>query len=335
MNPAEVICTLLIVVATLAIVAKKVELPYPVLLVIGGLALGFVPGLPAVQLSPDIVFLFLLPPLLYPAAVFTSWRDFRANLRPILFLAIGLVLLTTVVVAAVAHALTGLPWPAAFVLGAIISPPDAVAATAITSRLRVPRKIVTVLDGESLVNDATALVAYRFAIAAMMSGTFSPSEAIERFFLVALGGTGIGLAVGWIVSKVQHRLDDPPVQMTISLLTPFAAYIPAERLHLSGVLAVVASGLYVGWRGPQILTARTRLNIYVFWEMMVFLLNGLIFVLIGLQLPRILHTSSGQSLRQLIWESILISCAAIIVRIGWVFASTSGMRLINAVLREN
>ena len=240
MNQAEIICTLLIVVAALAILAKKVELPYPVLLVIGGLALGFVPGLPVMELQPDVVFLFLLPPLLYPAAVFTSWRDFRANLRPILLLAIGLVLLTTAFVAIVTHALTGLPWPAAFVLGAIISPPDAVAATAITSRLRVPRMIVTVLDGESLVNDATALVAYRFAIAAMMSGTFSLPEAVGRFLLVAVGGTGIGLAVGWLVAQVQHRLDDPPVQMTISLLTPFAAYIPAERLHLSGVLAVVA-----------------------------------------------------------------------------------------------
>jgi len=334
MNQAEVICTLLIVVASLAIVAKKAELPYPVLLVIGGLALGFVPGLPAVQLRPEIVFLFLLPPLLYPAAVFTSWRDFRASLRPILLLAIGLVLLTTVVVAAVAHALTGLPWPAAFVLGAIISPPDAVAATAITSRLRVPRGIVTVLDGESLVNDATALVAYRFAIAAMMSGTFSLPEAIGRFALVALGGTSIGLAVGWLASQVQRRLDDPPVQMTISLLTPFAAYIPAERLHVSGVLAVVAAGLFLGWQGPQILTARTRLNIYVFWEMVVFLLNGLIFVLIGLQLPRILHTPSSHSLKRLVWQGALISCAAIFVRIAWVFASTNGLRLISITLRR-
>jgi monovalent cation/hydrogen antiporter len=329
MNQAEIICTLLIVVAALAILAKKVELPYPVLLVIGGLALGFVPGLPAMQLEPDVVFLFLLPPLLYPAAVFTSWRDFRANLRPILLLAIGLVLLTTAFVAIVTHALTGLPWPAAFILGAIISPPDAVAATAITSRLRVPRGIVTVLDGESLVNDATALVAYRFAIAAMMSGTFSLPEAVGRFFLVAVGGTGIGLAVGWLNAQVQRRLDDPPVQMTISLLTPFAAYIPAERLHLSGVLAVVAAGLFIGWRGPQILTARTRLNIYVFWEMMVFLLNGLVFVLIGLQLPRILHTLSGRSLKQLIWQGALISFAAIFIRIAWVFTSTNLLRLVH------
>ena len=177
MNKAEIICTLLIVVAALAMLAKKLALPYPVLLVIGGLALGLVPGLPAVQLEPDMVFLFLLPPLIYPAAVFTSWRDFRADLTPLLLLAIGLVLFTTAFVAVVAHALTGLPWATAFVLGAIISPTDAVAATAIADRLRVPRRIVTILEGESLVNDATALVAYRFAIAAMMSGSFSLSEA--------------------------------------------------------------------------------------------------------------------------------------------------------------
>jgi Na+/H+ antiporter len=334
MNQAEVIWTLLIVVATLAILAKKVELPYPVLLVIGGLALGFVPGLPPVQLEPNLVFLFLLPPLLYPAALFTSWRDFRANLNAILLLAIGLVLLTTAFVAVVAHALAGLPWAAAFVLGAIISPSDAVAATAITSRLRVPRRIVTVLEGESLVNDATALVAYRFGIAAMMSGTFSLSEAIGRFLLVALGGTGIGLAVGWLVAHIQRRLNDPPVQMTISLLTPFAAYIPSERFHVSGVLAVVAAGLFLGWRGPQILTARTRLNISVFWEMIVFLLNGLVFVLIGLQLPRILHTLSGHSLKQLLWHGVLISCAAIVVRIAWVFASTNAVRLTSVALRQ-
>jgi Na+/H+ antiporter len=334
MNQTEVICTLLIVVAALAILAKKVELPYPVLLVIGGLALGFVPGLPAVQLEPDIVFLFLLPPLLYPAAVFTSWRDFRANLSPILLLAIGLVLLTTAFVAVVVHTLTSLPWAAAFVLGAIISPPDAVAATAITSRLRVPRDIVTVLDGESLVNDATALVAYRFAIMAMMSGRFSLPEATGRFIFVALGGTAIGLSVGWLNSQVQRRLDDPPVQMTISLLTPFAAYIPAERWHVSGVLAVVSAGLFLGWRGPEILTARTRLNIFVFWEMLIFLLNGLVFVLIGLQLPRILHTHSGHSMKQLVWHGVLISLAAIVVRIVWVFVSANLLHFIGVSLRK-
>src|SRR6266403_3783003 len=334
LHTIEVVLGILAAVAALALLSRKLPIPYPILLVICGLALALIPGLPRVPLNPELVFLFFLPPLLYPAAVFTSWRDFRANLRPILFLAIGLVLFTTVVVAAVAHALAGLPWPAAFVLGAIISPPDAVAATAITSRLRVPRMIVTILDGESLVNDATALVAYRFAIAAMMSGTFSFSEAVGRFVLVALGGTGIGLAVGWLAAHVQRRLDDPPVQMTISLLTPFAAYIPAERVGVSGVLAVVASGLFLGWRTPQILTYRTRLNLYVFWEMMVFLLNGLVFVLIGLQLPRLLHTLSGHSLKQLVWHGVLISCAAILVRIAWVFTSTYLLRLISASLRK-
>src|SRR5260370_14557978 len=196
MNQAEIICTLLIVVVALAIFAKKFAFPYPVLLVIDGLALGFVPGLPGVKLEQYTVFVFLLPPMLYPAALFTSWRDFRANLSTILLLAIGLVLLTTAFVAVVAHALTGLPWATAFILGAIISPTDAVAATAITDRLRVPRRIVTVLDGDSLVNDATALVAYRFAIAVMMSGMISLSEAIGRFVLFALGVTGIGLVVG-------------------------------------------------------------------------------------------------------------------------------------------
>jgi monovalent cation/hydrogen antiporter len=334
MNQAEIICTLLIVIAALAILANNIGLPYPVLLVIGGLALGFVPGLPTVQLEPDTVFLFLLPPLLYPAAIFTSWRDFRANLTPISLLAIGLVLFTTTFVAVVAHALTGLPWPAAFALGAIISPTDAIAATAIANRLRVPQGIVSILEGESLVNDATALVAYRFAIAAMISGRFSLPEASLRFVFVALGGTGIGLAVGWLAAHLQRRLDDPPVQVTISLLTPFAAYIPAERSHVSGVLAVVASGLFVGWRVPRILTSRTRLNTSVFWETMVFLLNGLVFVLIGLQLPRILHTLSGHSLKQLVWHGALISCATIAVRIAWVFPSTYLLRLMSASMRK-
>ena len=334
MNHAEILFILLMVTAVLALVAKQVGLPYPVLLVLGGLALGWVPGLPPVQLEPDLVFVFLLPPLLYPAAIFTSWRDFRANLSPIVLLAIGLVLLTTVVVAAVAHALAGLPWAAAFALGAIISPPDAVAATAITRRLRVPRRVVTVLEGESLVNDATALVAYRFARATMISGRFSLPIAGAQFVWVALGGTGIGLAVGWLAAQAQRHLDDPPVQITLSLLTPFAAYFPAERLQLSGVLAVVACGLFVGWRVPQILTSRTRLNAFVFWEMVVFLLNGLVFTLIGLQLPRILQALSGQPLGRLLWHGALISGAAIGVRIGWVFAATNLSRWVSAVRRK-
>ncbi len=332
MNGAEVILTLLTLVATCGVVARRVGLPHPVLLVLGGLALGSVPGFPAVPLEPEAVFMVLLPPLLYPAAVLTSWRDFRANLTPILLLAIGLVLLTTVVVAAAVHALAGLPWAVGFVLGAIVSPPDAVAATAITSRLRVPLRVVTVLEGESLVNDATALVAYRFAIAATVGAKFSWAEGAGRFLLVACGGTAIGLAVGWLLSQAQRRLDDPPVQITLSLLAPFAAYLPAERLHTSGVLAVVACGLFVGWRLPRLLTPRARLDGYVFWGMASFLLNGLVFTLIGLQLPRILQALSGQSLSRFLWHGVLISGAAIVVRVLWVFASTHGLRLLSAAL---
>lgn len=217
----DLIIGLLIGVAVLSALAKWVQVPTAIVLVIGGALFGLIPGLPPVHLEPDLVFLVFLPPLLYPAALFTSWRDFRANLRPISLLAVGLVLFTTAVIAWLAHAVIGLPLAAGFVLGAIISPPDAVAATAITQRLRVPRRIVTVLEGESLVNDATALVAYRFAVAAMVSGTFSLTGAGLKFLVVASGGIAIGLAIGKVVAWIRQRLDDPPIQVTISLLTPY------------------------------------------------------------------------------------------------------------------
>src|SRR5262249_5412224 len=258
-----------------AVLACKLTVPYPIVLVIGGLALSFVPRLPEVQLNPDIVFYFILPALLYPAALFTSWRDFRRNLRPILMAAIGLVLATTVAVAWVAHAiLPGLPWPAAFALGAIVSPPDAVAATAIIRRLGVPRRIHAIVEGESLVNDATALVALQFAVAALLTGTFSPGYAAGRFVWAAAGGIGIGLLVGVVMRWVQSHLDNPPIPITFSLLTPFIAYLTAERLHASGVLATVTAGIFLGWYSPVIITARTRLQAYAFWEMITFLLNG-------------------------------------------------------------
>src|SRR6266536_3876134 len=248
MHQAEIIVLLLAAVAALAVLAHKIALPYPIVLVLGGLALSFVPGLPEVRLNPDVVFYFVLPALLYPAALFTSWRDFRRNLRPILLLAIGLVLATTLTIAWIAHAIVpALPWAAAFALGAIVSPPDAIAATAIIRRLGVPHRIEAILDGESLVNDATALVALQFAIAALLTGSFSPGHAAIRFIWVAAGGIAFGLLVGLAMRWVQSHLDDPPIQITVSLLTPFVAYLPAERLHVSGVLATVAAGLFLGW----------------------------------------------------------------------------------------
>ena len=334
MHHAEPVVLLLVLMAVLVIVAQKSAVPYPVLLVLGGLSLSFVPLLPVIRLDPNLVLFFFLPPLLYPAALFTSWRDFRRNLRSILFLAIGLVLMTTTVVAWVAHTfIAGLPWAAAFALGAIVSPPDAVAAEAILRRLGVPARIQTVLGGESLVNDATALVAYQFAVAAMMTGQFSLGGAGLRFLLVGLGGVGLGLLVGLIMRWVQGRLDDPPVQITISLLTPFAAYLLAERLEISGVLAVVAAGMYLGWHSTA-LSARTRLQLQAFWEMAAFFLNGFIFIMIGLQLPGILQKLHREPLSRLTTYAFLISATVVLVRIAWVFPATYLPRWLSRKMRE-
>ena len=322
MHQAEIIVLLFAVVAASVLIARKIALPYPVVLVLVGLALSLVPRLPEVKLDPNIVFYFFLPPLLYPAALFTSWRDFRRNLQPILLLAIGLVLFTVVLVAWVAHSLIpSLTWAAAFSLGAIVSPPDAVAATSVTRRLPVPHRIVSILEGESLVNDATALVALQFAVAAQMTGQFSLGQASWRFVWAAAGGIGFGLFVGVVIRWVHRHLDDPPVQITISLLTPFLAYLPAERLHASGVLAVVAGGIFLGWHSPLIVNARYRLQAFAFWEIVVFLLNGFVFTTIGLQLPGILGSLRGESLASPIENALLVSAAVVLVRIAWVFAA--------------
>src|SRR5215813_7434163 len=331
MNQAEIIVLLLTVVGVLAVVAHKITLPYPIVLVVGGLALSFVPRLPAVNLNPDVVFYFILPALLYPAGLFTSWRDFRRNLRPILLLAIGLVLATMLVVAWIAHSIVpGLPWAAAFALGAIVSPPDAVAATAIIRRLGVPHRIEVILEGESLVNDATALVALQFAIAALVTGTFSPAHAAGRFVWVAAGGTGIGLLVGLAMRWVQSHLDNPPIHITFSLLTPFIAYLAAEQMHASGVLATVAVGIFLGWHSPLMVTARTRLQAFAFWETITFLLNGFIFIVIGLQLPRILHAWNRESLTGLFTSTIVICGTVIVVRFAWMIPGTYLYRLLRS-----
>ncbi len=316
----EVVVGLMVAVTGLALLSRKLRLPFPILLVLGGLLLGLIPGLPGISLDPNIVFLIFLPPLLYPAALFTSWRDFRANLRPILLLAVGLVLFTTTAVGFLAHYfIPGLPLAAGFVLGAIVSPPDAIAATAIAERLLVPRRIVTILEGESLVNDATALVAYQFAVAAVANPSFSLARLGPEFLLVSFGGILIGLAVGWLDAWLQRRLDDPPIQVTVGLLTPYVAYLPAEQLGVSGVLAVVTAGLFVGWRLPEITGSRTRLQAAPVWEMIQFLLNGVIFILIGLQLPEVMRTLARYSAFDLARYAAVVSLAVILVRILWVF----------------
>lgn len=334
MHEIEIILGLLLVVAALAVVAQKLDVPYPILLVLGGLVLGFVPGLPEVELDPEIVFVLFLPPLLTSAAWYTSWRDFRFNLRPILLLAIGLVLVTTSAVAIVAHAaIAGLTWPTAFVLGAIVSPPDAVAATTITQRLNVPRRVVTVLEGESLINDATGLVAYRFAVAAVVTGMFSIWEASLRFFVVAIGGVIVGLAVGWLVVWIHRHLEDSLVEITTTILMAFASYLIAEHLGVSGVLAVVTIGLYHRHYSPEVLSPKTRIQTLAVWEIIVFVLNGLIFILIGLQLQSILDEISEYSPATLLWYAILINAVVIGVRLLWVFPSAYLPRMVSRRLR--
>ena len=334
MDKTELILICLVAVALLAIVARKIRVPYPILLTVGGGVLALVPGLPAIHLDPQLVFNLFLPPLLYPAAVYTSWRDFRANLRSILPLAILLVLLTMTATAYLFHVLTGLPLAAGFVFGALISPPDAVAALAVTQHLRVPRKIIVILEGESLVNDATSFISFRFAVAAVLTGTFSLGQASVQFLLVAAGGIAVGLAVGWLATQVQKRLDDPPVQTMFSLLTPYVAYFSGEKLHVSGILAVVIAGIYYGWRAPRVLSGRMRLQAVPVWQMVVFILNGILFMLIGLQLPEVIHALPPGSAMAVAKLAVLVLLMIVLVRFLWMFGATYLPRLLSRTFRR-
>jgi monovalent cation/hydrogen antiporter len=309
---------LLVAVAALAVVARLIRIPYPIPLTIGGLAIGFVPGMPAIELDPDIVLLVFLPPLLYAAAFFSNLRELRANARSIGLLAIGLVVITTVTVAVVAHVAIGLDWPVAFVLGAVVSPTDAVAPATILRRLGVPRRVVTIVEGENLTNDWTALVTYKFAVAAVVTGSFSLVDAGPEFVLTGVVGVAIGVAAGLTIAAVRRRLDDPPTEITISLLTPYAAYLPAEELGASGVIAAVTVGVVLGWRASELTNHTTRLQAFAVWEIIQFLLNALLFVLIGLQMHTVIDQISGRDAGELIGWAVLISLVVILVRIVWV-----------------
>jgi CPA1 family monovalent cation:H+ antiporter len=317
-HDSEIILGLLVVVVALAWVANRLRVPYPILLVIAGVGIAFVPHPPIAPLRPDLVFVLFLPPILYYAGTHTSWRDFRANLRPIAFLAIGLVLFTVVLVALAGHWAAGMSWGAAFVLGAIVSPTDAVAATTILQRLGVPRRIVTILEGESLVNDATALVAYQFAVAAVVRGTFSFEAALFKFVIAGVGGIGVGLLAGMLMAWLRPRARNPLIDNALSLLTPYVAYLPAEWSGLSGVLAAVTCGIYIARRLGRITTAEVRLRAYAVWDLVEFLLNGLIFILLGLELAQIArHRTPGW-----IWQTVLIAFVAIAARMAWVYPAT-------------
>jgi Na+/H+ antiporter len=324
-----VIFGLLLGVAALAVLARVLGVPYPIPLVIGGSVIGFIPGVPSVELDPDLVLLIFLPPLLYGAAFFTSLRDLRRNARPIALLAIPLVGVTMVAVAVVAHKVIGLGWSEAFVLGAIVSPTDAVAPAEIMRRIGAPRRMLAVIEGENLTNDWTALVLYRFAVAAVVSGSFSLLDATVEFVLSGVGGLLIGLAAGWVIREVRSRIDDPPTEITISILSGYAAYLPAEELGASGVIAAVTVGIYMGWYTPQLTTPLMRLQGVSVWEILTFLLNAVLFLLVGLQLPEVVDDVSGYAAGELIFWGLLVSAVVIVVRLAWGFTVTYLIRALD------
>jgi monovalent cation/hydrogen antiporter len=310
---------LLIGVGALLVLAPVARIPYPILMVLGGLVLSFVPGLPDFELPPELVLVAFLPPLLYSAAFFTSLRDLRANMRPIGLLSIGLVIATTAGVAVVAHRVVDdMPWSAAFVLGAVVSPTDPLAATSIASRLGVPRRIVTIVEGESLVNDATALVLYRVAVVAVTTGAFSLWEAGGRLLLNAVAGIAVGLGVGYVIRQIRKRMTDPPSEIAISLLTGYLAYLPAEALGVSAVLAAVTAGIYLGWHTPELTNAQTRLQGFAFWTILVFILNAALFTLVGLQLPVVLEGLEPWPRGEVAAAAVAVCATVVILRIAWV-----------------
>ena len=320
MQRLEIVLGLLAAIAFLAALGRRLRIADPIVFALGGLVLALMPGVPDVRLSPDVILLLFLPPLIYSASRGTSWAEVRHNARPILFLAVGLVLATMAAVAGVFHLLRpDLPWGVAFLLGAIVGPPDAVAATAIAGSLRLPRRVVEVLEGEGLFNDVTALVAFQIALATVVSGErFHLLEAAGTFLRSAALATGIGLAVGWLGHKAVRRLYNADSEVTLNILEPFVAYLFAEHFHTSGVMAVLVLGLYVGNLKVQAITSAGRLLSGAIWEMTDFLLTGLSFVLMGLQLPQAVAGMAGESRAIAVGAAVVLT--VILVRPAWIFA---------------
>jgi CPA1 family monovalent cation:H+ antiporter len=324
-----VIAALFVSAAGLNALANWLDVPYPIPLVVGGLVLGLLPGIPDIQLNPDLVLLVFLPPLLYASAFFADLRALRSDARVISLTAIGLVLATAAAVALIGHELIGLPWAIAFALGAIVSPTDPAAATAIMRRVGAPRRMVNVLEGESLFNDATALVAYKVAVAAAVGGSVSGWHTVLEFFRDAGGGIAIGLAVGWLIGEVRKRVSDINTELTISLFSAYGAFVPADQLGVSGVLAVVSCGVYLGFRAPEISSPESRMLADGLWSTLTFLLNAALFILIGLQLPVIVGGLSGRPAGEVIGYATAVCATVIAVRFLWNFIVTWLVRTID------
>src|SRR3954470_1710724 len=315
----QTLILLLTVIAAVAVVEARLRVPGAILLVLTGVILGLVPGLPSVELAPELVLLLVLPPIIYSSAVAMSWREFRFNLRPISLLALGCVAFTTVATAAAAHWVLGLPWPVGFVLGAIDSPPDAVAPLSIARRMQLPRRILVVLEGEGLANDATALILYRFAITAVSLGVFSFGQAAGMFVAIVVGEILWGIGVGWLMLRLRRWVRNPPVEITLSILTPFLAYWPPEHLGGSGVLATVTAGLYISWNGLRLISAATRLQGIFFWDLVIYLVEGLVFLITGLQ-ARTLFARIGQfPMAELATSAAVVIAVVIIARFVWTY----------------
>jgi CPA1 family monovalent cation:H+ antiporter len=328
----QLFVALLAVVAAVAFAARRLNVPAAILLVIAGVILAFVPGLPAVQLAPELVLLVVLPPVIYSSAVAMSWHEFQFNLRPISLLAVGCVVFTTLAAGAATHWLLNFPWPVAFVLGAIVSPPDAVAPLSIARRMGLPRRLLVVLEGEGLANDATALILYRFAVGAVAFGVFSAGTAVETFAAIVVGEIVWGFIVGWLMLRLRRFVGDPRIEITLSLLTPFVAYWPPEYLGGSGVLATVVTGLYISWNGLKLISAATRLQGIFFWDLFTYLLEGLVFLVTGLQARALADSLNLHPPRELVISGLVVCAVIIFARFVWMYPAIYLPRLLSASL---
>ena len=330
----ETILLLLAVLVAVALLARRLNTAPSILLVVAGIALALLPGLPRIVLAPELVLYGILPPLIYSAGVAMSWREFKFNLRPITLLAFGLVLFTSAAVAAVAHYVLGMSWALGFVLGAIVSPTDSVAPLAIVRQLGLPRRLLVVLDAEGLANDATALILYRFAVAAVATGLFSLPRAGGEFALIVVGEIAYGVGIGWVSLRLRRWARDPRVEITLSLMTPYIAFLVPANLGGSGVLAAVAAGLFVSWNGPLLIPAATRLQGIFFWDLVVYLLEGFVFLVTGMETRALLDRTNTVSLRDLGLALLLTVVVVVVARFIWVYPATYLPRWLSPSLRR-
>jgi monovalent cation/hydrogen antiporter len=330
----QIFLILLAVLAGTALLARRINVAPAILLLLAGTALAFVPGMPSLELPPELVLLVVLPPLIYSASVAMSWREFKHNLRPIIMLAVGCVIFTAFAVAAATHYLIGLPWSIGFLLGAIVAPPDAVAPLAIARKLGLPRRILVVLEGEGLANDATALILYRFAVVAISTGMLSLPTAAGTFFAIIAAEVLFGVAVGWLSLRARHRARDPQIEITLSLITPYIAYWIPAHFGGSGVISTVACGLYMSWNGPLLIPSATRLQGIFFWDLVIFLIEGLLFLLTGFQMRSLLEKSKAFPLHDILFATALVAVMVIVARFAWAYPATYLPRLWSKWLRE-